>query len=694
MNQPHPIQHRAAILELPTELIEFIIRSGRLSQKDVLQLAVTCKVLHGVLLPILLSQVGIEAESASLHLCQYKSNATASSLQNFRNPNAIQGTPSPDSLSLVKLAFWIKSIPKLKCTIHGGGFPAIIEQINRLEEMMGRFASLDEVEIVFGQADPGVVGWSATVDKDIMVWVNSFCALLRRVVEKEAKRFAVREGMVMCRVDYIPLPGDTSRPALRDVGSKTSLRVVELSRKATNSTGNLKEVKKKKYRLWKMIVAPLRAYFSLKFGRSKHEPIALDATGGGSSTSPAPTSAPPETPRPRKSNRDIRQLPYLGLRRELGQFHERRHPNLISLVPKYCGRIPRTQLETLEIASEILVTPPFSHWTLDLIKASPHLTTLILSNLALTVDSSQAWLSRLVDSLSASGCILTSLSLLGCWSIRFEDLLRFIGRFEDLEELVMDKSCDPVDRTAFKTSSRSYYPVLRKLKKVQTTPGFLGYLLRLETLDPKRSSRDANRLSDVAQEDPFPDLEELRIWFIVSPGLPLDGDDANLHRILSYATKSTRPKPCHTIGFIFDDRIGWFPSFQIQDDSKDGLKKFECVTDLVIPFQYMGYEILTRTGRSSGSPGSFLREPPLVAFYARRLESRSEGLRDKTFGFFNSFEGVRRVKVVETPIMNGGRVEVKMPTQKEIRILVDDVKAKCQRVERVEIRDVVYETAG
>ncbi|TFK67319.1 hypothetical protein BDN72DRAFT_108130 [Pluteus cervinus] len=327
-----------------------------LTRNDVPSVALTCRQYHQLLLPLLFHLFGLPPapiQYASLTLNRYHScKGNPPSISQYREPHVVPGSPSPDTLTMLNMAFHLTSIPRLKCTIHGGHFEVIIHQVNRLRCALQRL-SVDDVELVFGPIVQDAEGRRLTPDQDVRLWTDSFGGLLNTIVRKRAKRLAIRDGAIMTKAYY-------------------------------------------------------------------HAPIAF-------STSQSIFNRFTSTPFIYRATQESKYLGFSGFIRD---------PSLSVIAPDFPANIS-SQITTLEISSEIMITPPFSHWTSSLIKASPNFTTLILSNFSLLPKIWELALTLFSNCLNAAKCILTSFSLTWCSSPPKPSLIEFLHNLPNLTTLIL-----------------------------------------------------------------------------------------------------------------------------------------------------------------------------------------------------------------------------------------------------------------
>ncbi|TFK66920.1 hypothetical protein BDN72DRAFT_879967 [Pluteus cervinus] len=123
---------------------------------------------------------------------------------------------------------------------------------------------------------------------------------------------------------------------------------------------------------------------------------------------------------------------YPGLNRELFLPY-RPSPMLNNPAHLRHGKFIQSNLTTLDIATPLLVHPPFSNWTYQVIATTPSLTTLAVRNIPFGEKKALFWkafLSWLLEALKFHN-VLKSLTIENCPHLPTESLLRFVQQFKD-----------------------------------------------------------------------------------------------------------------------------------------------------------------------------------------------------------------------------------------------------------------------
>ncbi|TFK62406.1 hypothetical protein BDN72DRAFT_964584 [Pluteus cervinus] len=593
---------RTAVLELPLELVLYIIQISSLTHEDALSLALTCRHLHRFLIPHLLEEFGVHGRPGArvsldlqrytlledLHDCSY-------------NPYAVECCRSPDSLTMINLAFHLSTIPKLECTLHGVRLKPIVHQINRLRTTLSRFSSVNEVELVFGQATHHhcTLGDKRTPDDEVRLWTESLGSLLNTILEKGGKRLAVREGMVMTCV-YFGLP-----PLILE--HRTTLR---------------------------------RGFIALRLAlqRAKRYPTSFNIFKH-------------------------------GLTRSV-------------IVPAFPDS-NQSQIVTFEISSQILFTTPFSQWTFCLIKSSPSLTTLVLSDLALSQDTWSEYLSFLRVCLSNSGCELTSFSFLRCPSAPVRTINSFLRHLPSLVTLILDSS--PALKSPTKAFKGMPIPFLPHLKTLQGSMAYLLHLLQLPHLPLSPASR-VTRIASNKGTRPLPHLDELRVCL--------------RYTSLSAFTRKEKVSPiplqikekCSDLTLVFESHFGWDTKFINADPSVDLAppEVWASVSGLIIPLKCFGFR--NRIPRASKNlPRSVLSSPSIPGQLLQSSKEAELYQQQQTCRFINEFVSVERVSIVEYPFRNfHGNLPLKPPSKEDIQYLLGALWPQCPRIQSIELVGVMY----
>ncbi|KDR71557.1 hypothetical protein GALMADRAFT_271088 [Galerina marginata CBS 339.88] len=99
------------------------------------------------------------------------------------------------------------------------------------------------------------------------------------------------------------------------------------------------------------------------------------------------------------------------------------------------------RINSLSIHSPALLLPPFTNWTLSLLRSHPHLTSISFAYISISKD---IWSTVLPFIADAAGGKLTRLSFFrNCPNLEATDLLHFIGRFSNLRYLSVDRTFRP-----------------------------------------------------------------------------------------------------------------------------------------------------------------------------------------------------------------------------------------------------------
>ncbi|TFK67320.1 hypothetical protein BDN72DRAFT_899071 [Pluteus cervinus] len=189
--------------------------------------------------------------------------------------------------------------------------------------------------------------------------------------------------------------------------------------------------------------------------------------------------------------------------------------------------------------------------------------------------------------------------------------------------------------------------------------------------------------------NPLPNLRE--VWIQIPPTnwIFAEADWTSLLRFMA-------PKNYPIIALVFEDEnqpgsldflqtpVDWFISQNHPVDATSIsilLKPFECITDLVLPVRCFGFgqkRLPIHSFLDLSSDDEFVEEP----------SSMTDILR-KTCAFVNCFSAVKKITA------NAKRYQTrfapaKPPTEREIKVLVSQLKSHCPRIRELVVNEVIY----
>ncbi|TFK67313.1 hypothetical protein BDN72DRAFT_961099 [Pluteus cervinus] len=336
------------------------------------------------------------------------------------------------------------------------------------------------------------------------------------------------------------------------------------------------------------------------------------------------------------------------------------------IVPHFPATIRETQISTLEICSPIMFLPPFSYWTFSLLKVSPMLTVLVMSDLIVFSSMWGSYLSLLSDCLSTAGSTLLSFTMIRCRPMSAAVIVGFLCNLPNLMTLVLDAS----------SKGRGYLekepiPFLPKLKMLEAPAYILRFLLSPSSRsDPTERSLDTQSLQI---------LEGVRIC----DAAYLISDKFNHHDTSSPSLTAiqARAKRLETIALIFENDWSW--SKWMEDEGSDvGLQEFSHVTDLVIALHCFGCE-----------PKRIPQELCMLGFLEFAIPNP---MFQTACSFIRRFPGAYRLTVYQPPTRNNFResLPLRLPSPEEVNLFITELTISCPQLQWVNVLDFVHTTTS
>ncbi|KAJ7309412.1 hypothetical protein DFH08DRAFT_974664 [Mycena albidolilacea] len=185
----------ASIADLPNELLVDIFEYPTFPTEALYFLALLCRRLHLVALPIYFSRNGIHLE---------KKSATIT-----------LGTDKWDSLSALQICLFISSMEHVSCIFPHPScttvFP-IIAQMKRLRTFISQLSFVGKVTLNLDSTGHGRSRCLSTgTDEDLKDWTDQYGALLNCIVQKGCKSLTVLNGGQLTETYQLEAPGWSER---------------------------------------------------------------------------------------------------------------------------------------------------------------------------------------------------------------------------------------------------------------------------------------------------------------------------------------------------------------------------------------------------------------------------------------------------------------------------------------------------
>ncbi|KAF7367718.1 hypothetical protein MSAN_00835600 [Mycena sanguinolenta] len=184
----------AGLLDLPTEILVSILEYPVVSDTTVYFLALVCRQLHFVALPIYFSRQGLTPSSKSITINMHEDRR--------------------DLLAALKSALFIPDIENIKCIFPHPScisiFPLLIH-LARLETYISGLSSVKSVALHLDVR--GSVCLSVGNDRSLRAWTAALESLLNCIVEKKCVSLTIMDGSQFTRA-YEPTPPVTRQSKL------------------------------------------------------------------------------------------------------------------------------------------------------------------------------------------------------------------------------------------------------------------------------------------------------------------------------------------------------------------------------------------------------------------------------------------------------------------------------------------------